>query len=238
MGKKIRIFFIVIISLGFAFAGYERIDLTQFIRPTSAVVTGANLQSAPSNADIGKSAGDEIPRIVSREMWETLTEQEYVTAEPVTIIKTGIYALKPWVKPYSNQKGRYGRKKAEAANCALLAMADYQQIYLIELQDGTMLPAQFSRFAETQIEKGNTAALPIGVKKSMNPAVKTYLTKAGDTYGADVSGILYMLDDAWEKEHDFQFFLIRFGISFLIFWVMSVTLVLVSDKLFCKKEAY
>lgn len=57
----------------------------------------------------GAAAGEDIPRLTGAgDFSEMLYEVDYVTAEPVGTVPTGVYSLKAWVSHYNTNtyKGR------------------------------------------------------------------------------------------------------------------------------------
>mgnify|MGYP000501855719 CR=1 FL=1 len=96
----------------------------------------------------GFPAGEDIPRLTSAEDFsEIIYLSDYVTAEPVGIVETGISSLKPWEDQYYTQrvKGRAtGRqiRQPEITSSGLDLLGSYQPYYLLELPDHTYIVAQ------------------------------------------------------------------------------------------------
>lgn len=44
--------------------------------------------------------------------------------------------------------------------------------------------------------------------------------------------LFYAFDNEWQEEYDFTLFLLRFGVAETIFFVLSVVLVLVANRIF------
>lgn len=68
----------------------------------------------------GFPAGEDIPRLTSVEDFsEIIYLSDYVTAEPVGIVETGISSLKPWEDHYYTQRanGRVTGRQIPAGNC-------------------------------------------------------------------------------------------------------------------------
>lgn len=240
--KKVVETILVIVSLVIAFAVYQKINPEKFVKPDSTPVTMEEIAAAPQENYAGKAAGEDITRITGREEFENLTEGAYVTAEPVKIVKTGIYGIKPWVDPYEitkvrGSKGRMvssGRRAPEVTDNVTNAAGYYQEYYLIELQDGTMIPAQFGEAYLDKIEKGKKITLPIGCRKTNSNEAREYLEDIGEKNGVDTTYTLYMIDDNWQEENHFKFVIIRFGISAVVFFVVAVLLVYAFEKISTK----
>ena len=85
----------------------------------------------------GFPAGEDIPRLTSAEDFsEIIYLSDYVTAEPVGIVETGISSLKPWEDQYYTQrvKGRAtGRqiRQPEITSSGLDLLGSYQPYYLL-----------------------------------------------------------------------------------------------------------
>ena len=206
---------IVVVSFILAFLTFQRIEPEKFIKPDSTY-----------------PAGENIPRLSGREEFEALAGTDSVTAEPEEVVATGVYGLKSWVDPYkitraSMPNGRTvstGRRAPDATDNAIMAVEHYQEFYLIRLPDQTYILAQFGRIYREEIEKGGVVTLPAGVKKPVSGEAQKYLKEICEVYGADSSCVLYMIDDKWQQEHDFQFFMIKLGIAAAVFFAVGVPL--------------
>jgi len=213
--RKVADVAIVAISFILAFLTFQRIDPEKLIKPDSTHL-----------------AGEDTPRLSGREEFEALSGTDPVTAEPEEVVATGVYGLKPWVDPYkitraSTPNGRTvstGRRAPDATDSAIMAAEHYQEFYLIRLPDQTYILAQFSRIYREEIEKGRAVTLPAGVKKPVSGEAQKYLKEICEAYGADSSCVLYLIDDEWQQEHDFQFFMIKLGIAAAVFFAVGVPL--------------
>lgn len=206
---------IVAISFILALLIYQKIDPEKFIKPDSTHL-----------------AGEDTPRLSGREEFEALTGTDSVTAEPEEVVATGVYGLKPWVDPYkitrvrtpSGRTVNTGRKAPDATDNAVMAVEHYQEFYLIRLPDRTYILAQFDRIYREEIEKGGAVTLPAGVKKPVSGEAQKYLKEICEAYGADRSCVLYMIDDEWQQQHDFLFFMIKLLIAAAVFFAVGVPL--------------
>ena len=241
--NKIIEFIIVGISLIAAFFVYESVNPEKWIKPDSTPVTAKQIAQTLSQSYVtyeGKVAGSDIRRLSGKEEFMEITETEYVTAEPKEIIATGIYSLKPWVDPYKITKirgshGRLissGRKAPEITDNRIQALEYYQEYYLIQLKDETYILAQFSSDSKEKIESGKRAALPIGRKKTNTSMAKQYLEEICNAYGADTAYTLYLIDDKWQEEKEFPFFILKFGSAAAAFFVLAFGLMMLfSNKI-------
>ena len=102
--------------------------------------------------------------------------------------------------------------------------------------DHTYLLAQIPQTAADAIKKGKNITLPIGQKVGITDTAKRYLTPICKEYGVDINGVYYAFNNQWQKEHHSTFLLIRFGISAVLWLVLSVGITLLGNKIFLKKE--
>ncbi len=191
----------------------------------------------------GFPAGEDIPRLTGAEDFsEIIYLSDYVTAEPVGIVETGISSLKPWEDHYYTQrvKGRVtGRRirRPEITSSGWDLLGSYQPYYLLELPDHTYIVAQIPQETAKAIERGKSVTLPIGQKVSMTNAAQNELSTICEEYGADMDGVFYAVNDKWQEEHQFILFLSRFGVAALLWFVLAVGLTLAGWKLFKSEEA-
>lgn len=162
--------------------------------------------------------------------WVTITTEE--------IVGTYVYRLKPWVDPYSLTRVRTsggrsvstGRRAPETTKGPALRAEAYQEYYLVKLPDSTYVLAQFGGVFAGKIKKEEKITLPIGQRRTVPDKARQYLTDICQEYGADMTYMLYMVDDAWGEEKDFTLFLLRFGAAAGVFFLLSVGLVLTLNK--------
>ena len=189
----------------------------------------------------GSTAGADIPRLNgAADFSEILYELDYVTAEPVGIVPTGVYSLKPWVSHYNTRtyRGRTttGSRRAEVSTSSLDIWGNYNQYYLLELPDHTYILAQVPQAEADAIAKGKGLTLPIGQKVGMTNTARSHLAAVCEKYGADMDGVFYAFDNQWQKEHHSTLFLLRFGAAALLWFVLAVGLTLVGEKIFKIEE--
>lgn len=229
---------VIMLSLIVAFLVYRSIDPGKIIKPDSEPVTCAQIAAEPQKSYTGKTAGGDIPRLAGSSDFADIVGNTCVTAETQEIVATGIYSLNPWVDPYEitkmrNSRGRMvstGRKAPEVTDSALQAVEYYQEYYLIRLEDGTYILAQFADSYRQKLEGKEAVTLPVGVKKTNTNAARQYLKEICEEYGADDTYTLYMIDDTWQEEHEFTFFLIKFGIAAVVFLILAVGLLIIIEK--------
>lgn len=230
---------IVAISLVLAFFLFANLNPEGWIKEEGAPVLLADIPAGDSGAYTGKTAGEDIKLLTGNKELEEITGTQYISAVPKEVIKTGIYGLKPWLDPYKitsarNGRGRMyrtGRKAAEVTDNSFLAVSSYIEYYLIKLPDDTYILAQFSDTYRKAIEKGETITLPLGIRKTTGKETRTFLNEICKRYEANSDYVLYAIDDEWNKEHEFTLFMIRFGISAVVFFVLSVAMLMGADKI-------
>lgn len=192
---------------------------------------------------IGSPAGSDIPRLNGAEDFsEIIYLADYVTAEPVGIVQTGISSLSPWEDHYYTQrvKGRTtGRqiRLPEITSSGWDLPGSYLPYYLLELPDYTYIVAQIPQETAKAIEKGKSVTLPIGQKVSMTSAAQNELSAICEEYGADMDGMFYAFNDKWQEEHQFILLLLRFGAAALLWFVLLAGLIWAGCKLFKIEEA-
>ena len=204
-------------------------------------VTMSNIKHDAKTEFTGFTAGEDIPRLVSADDFSTMqTKVDYMTAEPIGIVATGVSSLKPWVDHYTTKsyKGRTstGSRRAEVTQSKFDIWNNYNPYYLLELPDHTYLLAQIPQTAADAIKKGKNITLPIGQKVGITDTAKRYLTPICKEYGVDINGVYYAFNNQWQKEHHSTFLLIRFGISAVLWLALSVGITLLGNKIFLKKE--
>ena len=238
--EKAIMIIVVVIALIIAFLFYQRFQPEVFMNKAGDPIGMADIQSDLTKSYTGKTAGEDIPHITSAEDLEQITGNEYVTAVPKSIVKTGIYGLKPWVDPYEITKGRTsggrlystGRKAPEVTDVLTATAEYYREYYLIELEDSSYILAQFDSSYKNAIENGDTVTLPIGLKKTNSNETRRYLSEICSQYNADDTYTLYMADDEWDEENNFTLIIIRLGAAAVLFFVLAVALMLASWKVF------
>lgn len=112
----------------------------------------------------------------------------------------------------------------------------YQPYYLLELPDHTYIVAQIPKETARAIENGERVTLPIGQKVSTTRAARNELSAVCAQYGADPDNMFYAFNDKWQEEHQFIFFLLRFGAAALLWFVLTAGLTLVGGKVFNSEE--
>lgn len=233
--KKAIPYILVIISLLAAFLVFQRVNPEWLFKQDGPPVTLTQISKNIAAHYAGQTAGADIPRLTGSQEFDTILDTQYVTAEPSKVIATGIYGLKPWVDSHARTTGgswRHTRKTPlpEVTSIYMESPGDYLEYYLIQLPDGTYIPAQFSDTYRRDIDRGKKITLPIGVKKGNGNLTKSYLGKICEQYDASPASTLYMVDDTWYQEHDFTFFLIKLGVAAVVFFVAAILLFLVEAR--------
>lgn len=230
---------IVVASFIIAFLIYKNLELEKFIKQDDTPVTVAQIGFAPQESYTGRVAGEDITRISDSKDFEEMIGKDYATAEPVEVIATGVYGLNPWVDPSAitkigNSRGRLvsmGRTAPEVVDNGVSAVEYYQEFYLIRLEDGSCILAQFSDTYREKIEKSEKVVLPIGIKKTNSNDARKALKEICEEYGADNTFTLYMINDEWHQEHENIFFIIKMVISAVVFFILAISLLVILYKL-------
>ena len=225
----------VLISLAFAILFFVNWNAEIFFNFPKIPITLREIQQNPGTSFIGFSAGEDIPRLVGAEDFiEINFEIEYVTAEPVNIIATGVSSLKPWVSHYSTNtyKGRSTTKRPlkEIRTSGLDLLGNYLPYYLLELPNRTYILAQFPEKFVKEIKKGEHITLPIGQKVGMTDMTRKYLSNICREYEVDMSGVFYAFDNQWQGEHHTTLLLLRLGVASILWFVLAVSLIFVGEK--------
>lgn len=211
-------------------------------KPKDKPVTMSEIEQDLAKDYTGLTPGADIFRLSGASDFEDVWHyHNYVTAEPLDIISTGVYSLKSWVDPTSRTV-RHGRtynekRKPEVITSPLNLWDDYNQYYLLELPDHTYILAQIPPDAASAIAKGKKVTLPIGRKVGMLPAAKSSLTKICDEYQVDTSGVYYAFNDEWQKKHYFFSFVLRFIVSAVLCLTIAVALMTIGNKIFKVEES-
>lgn len=230
---------VVIISLILAFLLFANLNPEGWLKKESQTVSLADIPAGDDGAFTGKAAGEDIIRLTGSEELEEVIGAQYRTVVPKEVIKTGVYGLKPWKDPYKitsarNSSGRMyrtGRKAPEVTDNFILAVIDYMEYYLIKLPDNSYILAQFSDTDRKAIEKGKSVTLPLGIRKNTGNETRAYLKDICSQYGANPDYVLYAIDNKWNEEQEFTLFMIRFGISAVVFFILSVAMLTAADKI-------
>ena len=211
-------------------------------RQEETPVTRNDIEQGGAEDFTGSAAGEDIPRLTgAADFSEILYDLDYVTAEPVGIVPTGVYSLKPWVSHYNTRtyKGRTstGSRRAEVSTSGLDIWGSYNPYYLLELPDHTYILAQIPQTEADAIARGESVTLPIGQKTGMTNAAWSRFAAVCGEYGADMDGVFYAFDNEWQEEHHTTLLLLRFGAAALLWFVLAVGLTLSGNEILLKKGA-
>ena len=191
------------------------------------------IEADPTKSYAGRTAGEDIPLIASAAAFEELWEGDYVTVSPKSVVRTGIYGRKPWVKA-SNYSGRRRRKREiidDMSGLLAYGAEDYREYCLIELEDSSYILAQLTVPHQRAIAKGDTAVMPIGEKKTSGRASAALEEICGE-YDAESGCLLYMVDDEWDESHSFTLFIVRYGAAGVGFFIVAIPLFMAASKIF------
>lgn len=238
--EKVIPFVSVIIGLAAAYILFVNLDLEPYFRGKGEPVTMEDIKKDPGTDFAGSVPGEDVPRLSGKEEFETGGSVVY-TAEPVDIIFTGAYELKPWVKPYTQRRTRKGRAygapkrkpkylQYDNPDGFFQNHEDYLPFYLLKLPDGTYILAQIPKRDADAIQKGKHVTLPIG-RRALKGIPETLRAKC-EEYQAPVSGVYYAFCDTWYEENYTWMFLLRAGIAAAVCLAVSVFLITVLNRIF------
>ena len=182
----------------------------------------------------GHPAGEDIPRISSVEEFAELSfGTDYVTLQPLSIVPTGVWHLKPWVSSYfqTRHKGKTigtPKRKPELITSKWNIHMDYNQYYLLELTDGAYILAEIPKPDADAIKRGKTVTLPIGEKRTFR--MPEELSEVCEEKGAYTEGIFFAFDEEWYKSIDVFMVLLRLGVGVAVFFAVGVCLIMLIDK--------
>lgn len=188
----------VLFSLGCAFWLFLNWNPETLLKQEQQPVTMNDIEQGSREDFTGLPAGGDIPRLTGEvDFSEILYELDYVTAEPVGIVSTSVYSLKPWMGHYNTHtyKGRTrtGSRRAEVSMSGFDIWDSYNQYYLVELPDHTFILAQIPQTEADAIAMGKNITLSIGQKIGMTDTARSYLADICKEYGVSMDGVFYAL---------------------------------------------
>lgn len=235
------IYISTIFALAVAILFFFNWNPENLLRRADAPVTLKDIEQDQAKNYTGKEAGADIPRLSGAEDFADMMYRfGYATAEPVGIVSTGVYTLKPWVNPNESRRinGRMtvGKRKKEIITSILDMQEDYNQYYLLKLPDHTYILAQIPPNEAAALKKGKSVTLPIGQKTGLTNTARGYLTEICEEYGVAMNGVLYTFDDAWYDTYYYVLFFLRFGAAAIIFFAISVGFALFWEQILKKSK--
>ncbi len=240
--EKLIPFISTILALAAAMLVYLNWNPEALLQGKEGPVSMEDIESGQVENFVGSKAGSDIPRLAGKDDFEK-NRSLIFTAEPVGIISTGTYELKAWADPYYSNGGkrRTGAKKKKPQfrqyknpNSILNDHADYLQIYLLELPDGSYILAQIPESAVRAIRSGKNITLPIG--KKVSQGIPDKLKALCEEYDAYIGGIYYAFNDEWQEEHKFLISLLRIGVTMAVLFILAVVFIFIGNKLFRVKQ--
>lgn len=240
--EKLISFISAIPALAAAILVYLNWNPEALLQGKLSPVSMEDVKSGKMEDVIGAKAGDDIPVLSGREDFEKNSSFIF-TAEPAHVISTGVYELKAWVDPYYSSGGRRRigavKKKPQFRlyknpDGLLNDRVDYLQIYLLELPDGSYILAQIPEKFVKAIRSGKSAALPIG--KKVSQGIPDKLRTLCEEYDAYTGGIYYAFNDKWQEEHKFLILILRIGVTMGVFFLLTVVLIFIGNKIFRIKQ--
>ena len=240
--KQIILLVSVLVSLVCAFLWFVNWNAESLFQKEQPTITMRDIEDHPEKNFTGYPAGDDIAELKGAVDFAQMNgERDYRTAEPIGIVSTDVYSLKPWVKHYRTKtyKGRTttGNRKAEAIQSALDMGIDYNRYYLLELSDHSYILAQMSDIEASAIRNKDSIRLPIGQKVGLSKQARSYLAPICKQYGVEMNGVFYTFDNQWQKEHHLSVLVVRLASSAVVWLVLSIGMVLLGNAIFSKKKA-
>lgn len=223
----------VLIGLVAAWFVFQNLHPENWMSKPTDEITLEDTKGAQTEDVAGHPAGDDIPRISSKEEFDELSSGggEFVTIEPTGIVETGYSGLKPWADPH--KKSRRGGQKLR--DKVMESGWDYEGVYLpyylLECADGSYILAQIPDSCANAIKKGESVTLPIGYKKS-SAVINKSLEAVCAKYDTTSASVFYCYDEVWYEEHETVIFIIRIAAAVIILFAISVVLILLCGKIF------
>lgn len=240
--EKLVPFVSTILALTAAILVYINWSPETLLQKKEASVNMEDIEFGQIEASIGATAGDDIPRLLGKKDFEN-NRSSVFTAEPVEIVFTGTYELKAWADQYFSEGKKRSRgaskkkpqfKQYNNPDGLLNDRADYLQIYLLKLPDGTYIMAQIPESEAKAIRSGKDITLPIG--KKVIKGIPSSLKSICEEYDASTTGIYYAFNDEWQEEHKFLISLLRIGATLAVLFILAVALTLIGNKIFQVKQ--
>lgn len=231
--KKIIPALACIIGLVAAFITYHNFHPEDFMKTDEKEITLSDIEKSKAVSYVGHPAGKDIPRLQGKEEFEKIASVEDVTIETKKIIATGVGSRKAWESAFTSKGSKRGGGRRKADEQKGFDILDYyNEYYLIECPDETYILAQMPEKFVKKIQKGEKVTLPICRKNGLSQKARTYLTEICEKYDASMNGVLYAFDDEWYEEHSLTISIFRIGVSAVIFFVLSVVIMLLLEKIF------
>lgn len=236
--KKIVDGALVILALLLAVTFYYAFDLENILYEKQVkTINQTDIETNLAPDYSGKKAGDGIKNVATKEEWDNTYTTEYITVVPVNITKTNVYSLANWADHYTRRRtGGAGRKRRDVQTELFDYDDNYRRYYVIELEDGTNILAQMNRGIANKIAKGETITLPLGKKTGLPSTAKKMLSSIIEEKNISDTYVLYTIDDEWSKNNATKLFFIKFGVSTVLFFALSVAFLTLVDKFIFKED--
>ena len=240
--EKFIPFVSTVFAMAAAFLVYFNWNPESFLHGKESTVSMKEIESGYQEDFIGAKAGDDIPRLLGKDDFEKNTSLIF-TAEPVEIISTGTYELKAWADPYYSNGGKRRTcvknkkplfRQYKNADSILNDRADYLQIYLLKLPDGSYILAQIPESVVKEIRSGKSITLPIG--KKVSQGIPDTLKVLCEEYNAYTGGIYYAFNDEWQEEHKFLILLLRIVVTMAVLFILAIIFIYIGNKVFRVKQ--
>ena len=237
--NKVLSYMIVIISLIIGGIVYFSVHPENWLKRSEKEISVKDIEEKTKDNYIGLKAGSDIPRVTTAEEFLSLSYKEYVTILADELIPTQIYQRKNWIKETETRKVRTstGRLRTSSTHNPLivtnplLALENYYEYYLVRLADDSYIPVIMDERDAKKIKEGKEVLLPIGIKCQIPAEAEGYLEKINEEYEIITKYYLYTIEDDWHKKAEQKVFFLRFGISAVVFSVLSVGMMLLTSKI-------
>ncbi len=212
----------VIAALVAALALYANIDALEWLKPSGA--PQAN-QAADKNP---------LPTLSSIEQLGSFFSG---TVEARGAVKTDVYKRAPWQTEVSRSGRKTMRYREIVRNGFQGDSASYTRYCLVELSDGSFVPARMHGWYARALRGGKAVALPPASKKPTTKAAKAALASVCQKYGASPDWELYFIDEATQKKQGQAAFFIKIALCAVVFIALGVLLLLLAGKIGLRKKA-
>lgn len=212
----------MIVALVAALALYANIDALEWLSPKSA--------AHPEQAAEGKP----LPTLSSAEQLDSFFAG---TVQAHGAVKTNVYKRAAW-QPEVSRSGRKTMRYREIVRNGFQGdSASYTRYHLLELSDGSFVPARMHGWYARKLRGGNAVALPQASKKPTTKAARAALAAVCEKYGASAEWELYFIDDAAQKKQGQAAFFIKIALCAAVCIALGVLLLLLAGKIGLRKKA-
>lgn len=219
---------------------FQKLDVEEYLlnKAQLPAVSQAQMEVDVLLDAAGMPAGEGVTELTEIGQWEDiLSEADYVTVTPVSVVKTDVSTLAKWESFFNkNANGTTGNRRDEVVEGGFHMPLIYTPVYVIELPDGSHVLAQMSRCYADRIEKGEQVTLPLGTRMGMLDETRSLLREDMEKYGTPDDYILYTLNNQWQGEYADTILFVKLGAAAAAGLVLAVALLMIVDGIFTRKE--